>query len=48
MKDCYQNKDVKKYDKGVNDPVTEADFKVQTMLIRGIRKYFPTINIVGE
>ena len=51
----YMNKDVKQYMKGVNDPVTEvrhfltqADFKIQTMLIRGFRKHYPTIKIVGE
>lgn len=26
----------------------QADFKIQTMLIRGFRKHYPTIKIVGE
>lgn len=34
--------------KGINDPVTEADYKIQTMLIRGIRKHYPGIKIIGE
>lgn len=34
--------------KGINDPVTEADYKIQTMLTRGICKHYPQIKIVGE
>lgn len=48
IKDSIENNEVKKFLKGVNDPVTEADFKIQTMLIRGIHKLYPNIKIVGE
>ena len=41
-------KDFKEFMKGANDPVTEADFKVQTMLIRGLRMHYPTLKIIGE
>lgn len=30
------------------DPVTEADLKVQTMLIRGLKHIYPKLKIVGE
>ena len=48
VKDCYKNTEVKKFMKGVNDPVTEADFKIQTMLIRGLIGICPNLRIVGE
>ena len=34
--------------KGFNDPVTEADIKVQTMVMNGLRSYWPGLKIVGE
>eukprot|EP00335_Anophryoides_haemophila_P000224 CAMPEP_0204821396 /NCGR_PEP_ID=MMETSP1018-20131115/14273_1 /ASSEMBLY_ACC=CAM_ASM_000518 /TAXON_ID=46462 /ORGANISM="Anophryoides haemophila, Strain AH6" /LENGTH=48 /DNA_ID= /DNA_START= /DNA_END= /DNA_ORIENTATION= len=34
--------------KGVDDPVTVADIKAQTLIIKGLRQYWPTIKIVGE
>ena len=48
VKDCYKNTEVKTFMKGANDPVTEADFKIQTMLIRGLIGICPNIRIVGE
>ncbi len=41
--------------KGEDDPVTEVnssliqtDFKIQTMLIKGFKMYFPELKIIGE
>lgn len=48
VKECFKNESVKTFMKGPADPVTEADLKIQTMLIRGIRKSYPHIKIVGE
>lgn len=45
---CYQNTDVRKYNKGPNDPVTEADWKIQTMISRSLSKKWRNLRIVGE
>ncbi|KAL4450921.1 hypothetical protein ABPG74_011763 [Tetrahymena malaccensis] len=34
--------------KGKDDPMTIADIKAQTLIIKGIRKHYPSITIVGE
>lgn len=55
IKDVYESKDLGKIMKGVNDPVTEvqtllteADFRVQTMIMDGLRSYWPTLRMIGE
>lgn len=47
VKDCYQNNEVKKFDKGIDDPVTEADYKIQTMIVKGLTSKYKNIRIVG-
>jgi 3'(2'), 5'-bisphosphate nucleotidase len=34
--------------KGFDDPVTIADIKAQTLIIRGIRRFWPDLRIVSE
>ncbi|KRW99652.1 hypothetical protein PPERSA_03453 [Pseudocohnilembus persalinus] len=34
--------------KGVDDPMTVADVKAQTLIIKALRKFWPSIQIVGE
>jgi len=34
--------------KGENDPMTVADVKAQTLILKGIRSIYPKIKIVGE
>lgn len=46
--ECYQNNNIKQFEKGCNDFVTEADFKIQTMIVKGLTKVWPTLRIVGE
>jgi 3'-phosphoadenosine 5'-phosphosulfate (PAPS) 3'-phosphatase len=48
VKDSYMNKDVKKFTKEIGDPVTEADLKIQTLIVRGLKLFFPELPIVGE
>jgi len=34
--------------KGIDDPMTVADVMAQTLIVRGIQKYWPNLKIVGE
>lgn len=34
--------------KSENNPVTETDLKIQTLVVRGLRTIWPTLRIVGE
>lgn len=34
--------------KGEDDPFTVADVKVQTIIVKALKQYFPDINIIGE
>lgn len=44
----YDSKDFEKKMKGKDDPVTQADIHVQTLLATGLRHFYPKIHIVGE
>lgn len=55
IRDVYESGNLHKVMKGFNDPVTEvfpfmtqADIKVQTMVMNGLRSYWPGLKIVGE
>ena len=50
IRDVYQSSQLNIVikDQARNDPVTEADFKAQTLILRGLRKQWPDLNIVGE
>jgi 3'-phosphoadenosine 5'-phosphosulfate (PAPS) 3'-phosphatase len=34
--------------KSDHNPVTEADLKIQTMMLRALRAFWPTLKIIGE
>lgn len=49
------NKNIKKYLKAEDDPVTEViieiikiDFKIQSMLFKNLRVSYPDLRLVGE
>lgn len=55
IKGSYMNKNIKKYLKGEDDPVTEViieimkiDFKIQSMLFRSLKVSYPDLRLVGE
>lgn len=48
IQSVYDSKDFEKQMKGKDDPVTQADIHVQTLLSTGLRHFYPKINIVGE
>ena len=48
IRTVYDSKDFEKQMKGKDDPVTQADIHVQTLLTTGLRYFYPEINIVGE
>jgi hypothetical protein len=54
VKQYSVDKTMKKYQKGLDDHVTEvtyfisqADFKIQSMLIKGFKMHFPGLKIIG-
>lgn len=34
--------------KSVRSPTTEADYHVQTMIVQGLKRFFPLLKVVGE
>jgi len=48
IQSVYDSKDFEKQWKGKDDPVTQADIHVQTLLSTGLRFFYPQIKIVGE
>lgn len=55
IKGSYMNKNIKKYLKADDDPVTEVffwvtkiDFKIQSMLFKGLKLTYPDLRLVGE
>lgn len=48
IESVYKSKDFEKKMKGKDDPVTQADIHVQTLLVKGLRHFYPKIHIVGE
>lgn len=48
IKNIHEQSDLNTLLKGVNDPVTNADFKVQSLIMRGLKMYWPNLKIVGE
>lgn len=47
IQSVHQSSSLKTFLKGENDPVTEADYKVQSLIIKGLRQHWPEIKIVG-
>lgn len=55
VKQYSVDKTMKKYQKGIDDHVTEvtniikskADYKIQSMLIKGFKMHFPGLKIIG-
>lgn len=48
IQSVHQSKSFEKQMKGIDDPVTQADIHVQTLIAAGLRHYYPDISIVGE
>ena len=41
IKHIHETASLKTFLKGVNDPVTEADYKVQSFIVKGLKQYWP-------
>ena len=48
IQNVYDTKDFDKKWKGKDDPVTQADIHVQTLITTGLRYFYPKIHIIGE
>lgn len=48
LMDFFQKANFSIYEKGINNPVTEADYAANTILIEGLMKFFPDDAILSE
>jgi len=48
MKDVYENKLMNTRLKNDNEPFTEADIKIQTIIIKSLLTFWPKLKIIGE